>query len=387
MDPSLLSLRLEETRLITALSSIRSQLNEYAPISTLPPEILEHIFTLCIPWLFHPQRNSHPLAWTQACRKWRNISINAPRLWSYIDVCDNRLAAECLVRSANAPIHVISSSLYWRCTTDETLLVPHFERINSINVLLFPEGIAQLFSKCPSLPNLITLSLKVPPIASNFLLDLSPMYLPSLRRLTLWSVSVPWTMCVGLTYLHLRGLVAGYSPIIEQLLDVLKASPCIEEIHFEHVTPTDSGLLHNQTPYSHYLPSLHHLHLTSKPPFKIHTLLSYLVLPSSAHLSISCPHFERLHDLFPDTAPETLFPHLSSEKIMVAIDHWRDLKGLSLFTSQISSASSIRHSKFMSIYVQCLTMQSFLSDIVSFFNISCATILDDFSGGTVSAFL
>ncbi|KAG6886709.1 hypothetical protein C0995_005722 [Termitomyces sp. Mi166 len=373
---------------MSQLSLLRAQLNP----SVLPAEILEYIFTLCVPWLFLPQKSAHPFAWTQVCRRWRSIALNAPRLWSHIDVCDARLLSVSLSRSATAPLHLISSSLFWKfsagtvsCGANESLqsLALHAGYIHSIDILLFPEDIMSLFSiaaststspcPSPSLPHLTTLTLKVPPVASNFDLDLdlAPMHFPALRRLALFSVSIPWTTCAGLTHLHLCGLVAGYSPSIYQLLGILVASPCIEELHLEHVipTPSDSDSSSGTEPLLLLtLPALCHLHLTSKPPFKIHALLAHLALLPSTHLSITCPYFERLHDLFP-AAPGVLFSYLGSEK--VGIEHGQD--GFSLFTSSSSNRLSRPEDKFklVSVHTQhpIADTLSLLSDIVSFFNI------------------
>ncbi|KAG6825215.1 hypothetical protein H0H92_004379 [Tricholoma furcatifolium] len=339
------TLQSEERRLILALSSIRTQLNAFTAISALPTEILIEVFSLCAwEWLYdspHGRKHPHRLAWTQVCRTWRDVALNTPRLWSHIDVCDVKLARECLLRSAEVPIHIASTPGLWNFPPatppeDDPLvsLNSHAHRVQSISTLLFPEDLSHLFDFLgPSLPSLTSLTLRVPPVSSNFVLEGLPTSLPSLRKLRLGSVSVPWDMlchhtftsgstCAGLTHLELSGLVSGEAPTLHQLLEIFRASQCLEEIRLEHVVPTapspspspsssstpppsaneydiHSGFcagsgcghvcteahIHTRIP----LPSLRTLHITSKPPkLQIHAILAHLSLPPAARTVLEC---------------------------------------------------------------------------------------------------
>ncbi|KAG6840596.1 hypothetical protein C0991_005686 [Blastosporella zonata] len=304
MENTKQALQEEELCLISALSAVRTKLNEFTLISSLPTEVLEYIFGICVFWMYDPRRQKHRLAWTQVCRKWRCISLNAARLWHFIDLADAPLASKCLVRSASAPIHLTTST--WKLRADD-LLSAHAPRVQSIDVLLFPLDLVHLFKRCgPELPALTRLSLKVPPVCSNFVLEVST--LPSLRSLTLLGVAIPWNICAGLTYLSLGDLIPGYSPTLWQFLVILEASPYIEEIHLEHVRPTPSDT--DPCPSSLIpLTSLRRLSIMARTPLNIRTILSYIPFPPTARLIIDCNEFESLNDLFP-TSASTMYSDL-----------------------------------------------------------------------------
>ncbi|KAG6915827.1 hypothetical protein DXG01_009660 [Tephrocybe rancida] len=354
------ALQQEELRLIAALSAVRSQLNDFTPISSLPPEVLEYIFSICVLWLYDPRKQAHRLAWAQVCRKWRCVSLNAARLWRSIDLCNAPLASECLLRSASAPIHLIANVPCLKLSVD-TLLPPHAQNIQSMDVHLFPEDLMRLFESCgPELPALTSLALKVPPVSSNFTLDV-PMRLPGLRRLALRSVSIPWNMCVGLTRLSLCGLLGGCSPTIEQLSAVLRASPYIEEVNIEYITLTPSGADTSpaaQIPLSY----LKHLSIIAKVPLTIYSILSCIEFPVTAKLSIECSRFDHLRDLLP-TASGVMHP-LRARAIQL------DRNGFRLaFEPAAEPIISLRVQEFP------IDLEGLLTDLPAFFDLSEVTVL------------
>lgn len=280
----------EESRLADALSAVRTDLNDLAPISALPAEVLEEIFGICVSWLYGHHKPKYRLAWTQVCRNWRHVSLNSTRLWQCIDICDSRLAHEFLIRSGTAPISIISASPLKLCTDN---LQPHAERLQSIEVFLFPDDMNDLFTSIgPNLSNLTNLSLKIPPVSTNFVLNIQ-FPLTRLRKLLLDCVAIPWNSCRGLTHLSLRGLGPD-SPSIPQLHDIFEASPQLEYLRLESITPalTDDSL----PPV--FLPRLRELSITGKAHI-IFSLLSSLSLSSTTRLQLTCSVFDDLHSLLP----------------------------------------------------------------------------------------
>src|SRR5260221_4638295 len=85
------------------------------PISSLPPEILDLILSF-IPVPTGYESVAFPgkrdrLGWLSAahvCHQWREIALNQPRFWSYIDFTALTLAGanEVLIRSKEAPLHL-----------------------------------------------------------------------------------------------------------------------------------------------------------------------------------------------------------------------------------------------------------------------------------------
>ncbi|KAG6903426.1 hypothetical protein C0995_005449 [Termitomyces sp. Mi166 len=68
-------------------------INQAKPINTLPPEILCQIFeaarhSTCDfrPWDLLDQRKLLPITVSQVSRYWREVALNSPLLWSYIDI-------------------------------------------------------------------------------------------------------------------------------------------------------------------------------------------------------------------------------------------------------------------------------------------------------------
>ncbi|KAF8061774.1 hypothetical protein FPV67DRAFT_1422547 [Lyophyllum atratum] len=287
----------EERRLIEALSTVRTRLNDLAPVSRLPTEVIEDVFGICVSWLYEHRKPEHRLAWTQVCRRWRCISFNAARLWRCIDLCDSRIAHEFLIRSGSAPIHLISTSPSRLCIGD---LQNHAERVKSLDVHLFPEDLTNLFSSFgPNLPNLTSLTLKVPPVSTNFILDITAR-IPRLTRVALDCVSIPWNLCTGLTHLSLRGLGAGFAPSLRQLRSIFESSPNLEHIRLGCISP--ALLPTSDTPPSATalipLPYLRELFIAAKAPV-ILCILSSISLPPTARLQINCSQFDGLRALFP----------------------------------------------------------------------------------------
>jgi len=284
----------EEDRLVEALSTVRSRLNELAPISSLPPEIFEEIFDICVSWLYGYQKPKHRLAWSQVCSSWRRISFSSSRLWQRIDLCNSRFADEFLVRSKHAPLFITSTSPL-KLTTNN--LTDHAKRLQSIDVFLFPDDMAQLFSSIGrDLPNLTTLSLKIPPVSSTLSLDLS---LPQVRRLSLDGVAIRWDDCRNLASLSLRGLTPESSPSIPQLHDILAASPHLQYIRLESLlSPTLDVVPRRNIP----LMNLKDFIISSKPS-SIRAILSGIYLGPHTRLQLYLSLSENLQTVFPHGLP------------------------------------------------------------------------------------
>ncbi|KAI0039928.1 hypothetical protein FA95DRAFT_1462389, partial [Auriscalpium vulgare] len=60
--------------------------NAGLPVSRLPPEILSAVFSILTD-IDRPRNHGKSLAWisiTHVCRKWRDVALNNPTLWSTI---------------------------------------------------------------------------------------------------------------------------------------------------------------------------------------------------------------------------------------------------------------------------------------------------------------
>ena len=86
---------------------LKSRHNALVPILRLPPETLVEIFSL----LSFPADDSEYLEWicvTHVCRRWREIALYSPYLWSHIDFTELSLDGftEILARAKMSPLHV-----------------------------------------------------------------------------------------------------------------------------------------------------------------------------------------------------------------------------------------------------------------------------------------
>ena len=337
-------LRAEETcTSAPPVSSVFSKLNAFALISSLPAEILEHIFGFCVSWIYGYEKIKHPLAWTQVCFSWRKISLNSIRLWQRIDLCNPRYANQFLVRSKEAPLSLVSTSPL-KLTTDNLAL--HASRLRSIDVFLFPDDMVHLFSSFGgSLTNLIHLSLKIPQTSSTLFLDI---LLPRVRRLALDCIAVPWNNCRNLTHLSLRGLDPESCPSIPQMHQLFAQSPYIESIRLENFMPKRHLLDDNLTqpfPLAHLKDMI-----ISSEPIKIIALLSGMLMPASCRLQLYFSFPESLQSIFPHGIPQMKIGHrldastirLSRHSVRFILNEtqrWSEDISRSLFS--ISSASQV----------------------------------------------
>ncbi|KIM49714.1 hypothetical protein M413DRAFT_114927 [Hebeloma cylindrosporum] len=292
------------------ISSIRGTLNDLIPIASLPPEILEEIFDICVSWLYtytsHQKPKKHRLAWTQVCQSWRRISLSSSRLWAYIDLCDARFADEFLVRSKQTPLSLVTTPKHnsspLTLTTDK--LTIHAHRLRSIDVFLSPDEMVLLFQSIgPNLWTVASLSLKLPPMKSTLLLNIA---IPSVRRLNLDGVAVPWETCQNLTSLSLRGVNQEYTPSISEMYLIFMKSPRLQSIRLENYTPPNPDISLPPQPQSPSQPESHFIHLAHLTDLTISTnaptattLLSRLSLTPTTRLQLHLSLSDDLHTLFP----------------------------------------------------------------------------------------
>ncbi|KDR82038.1 hypothetical protein GALMADRAFT_240488 [Galerina marginata CBS 339.88] len=289
-------LRMEEARVIAALSSVKRKISGHAPIASLPPELLEEIFHICVSWLYGCLTPKHRLAYTQVCSSWRRISLNSSRLWQRIDLCDSRLADEFLLRSKQAPLSIVSASPR-NLTTDN--LTMHASRLRSIDVVLFPDAMVHLFSiMAPNLSSLASLSLKVSPVLSTVDLDIS---VPLVRRLFLDTVAIRWQDCQKLTHLSLRGITPQLCPSLSQLYDMFKRSPLLEYVRLENLMPSLESFEASSRPL---IPLLHLKEMViSGQQSIVSALLSGISLATHTRLRLYLSLSEDLRSLLPRGLP------------------------------------------------------------------------------------
>ncbi len=130
-----------------ALRKLRTRRNTLAPISKIPAELLAEIFILAKPLdtpypedLEKHYRDIDEIrGWLNVacvCQNWRNVALNAARMWNRLDLCsikDLEWAAKVLARSQHAPLHVKCSDSE-RDWTVLSAILAHMDRIEHLEI-------------------------------------------------------------------------------------------------------------------------------------------------------------------------------------------------------------------------------------------------------------
>ena len=179
--------RLEET--LFDLQSKRREMMEYtkahkaliAPARTLPTELLAEIFTLCLSENWHDRRfdvRQAPLLLSNICKRWREIALSTPFLWSTLIFDSNKaspvaLARTWLARSATVPLYIkISQPFVDTCGQDWTinvlnLLVAETERWEHIDIWARYRINSHMLPFKNRLPALKSITVAIPPEVSD----------------------------------------------------------------------------------------------------------------------------------------------------------------------------------------------------------------------------
>jgi hypothetical protein len=97
---------------------LKRQHNALVPISRLPPETLVGIFSL-LPLPAGDSDCAPYLEWiyvTHVCRRWREIALHSPNLWTHINFTDLALAGitEIFSRAKMSPLRLEANIKYWK---------------------------------------------------------------------------------------------------------------------------------------------------------------------------------------------------------------------------------------------------------------------------------
>ncbi|KAL1747249.1 hypothetical protein HDZ31DRAFT_32305, partial [Schizophyllum fasciatum] len=239
LDDQLASLRHQ----LTLLTSYR---NSLAHISCLPDKVVSEIFVRYA-WATD---TLHNLRWTKlllVCRRWRNVGLTTPALWSCVGNSDhvNRQAIpRQLQLSGSHPLTVAieeddSENVLLSATAP---LQPHLDRICSIQLRSLKGPLQQFLSMLAleRRPALRTLSLHLITydVAEEPLVLSGPQterIACGLRVLDLYDVGVDWSRFSGLTSMTV-GYRTGSTLLLSVpiLFDVLRQSPGLTDVRLRH---------------------------------------------------------------------------------------------------------------------------------------------------------
>ncbi|KAF8870621.1 hypothetical protein BD779DRAFT_520592 [Infundibulicybe gibba] len=125
--------RLQEYVAGSSLAAIRHCRNQFIPVARLPPEILSRIFVFTTQMV-------RPEDWTDAariishvCRRWREIALDCPKLWSHIILNIIEVAGEGDRTFPLSPLSLLGHDVQWDEETT-ALVVSNMHRFISIDL-------------------------------------------------------------------------------------------------------------------------------------------------------------------------------------------------------------------------------------------------------------
>ena len=289
-------------------------MNECAPVSRLPVEILIHIFSYCPASDLYPHVRHRPpppwLAVTHVCRRWRNAALSCPFLWVEIISTNFNWTVAMLERSKDLPVHASvddGGSAQMPCEIRTARLL--FSKIHRMQSLAMTCAHA-ILSCVPALFEAEAAPLLQELIITNFHashpLDLvvRPLFsgkTPSLQFLSLYRCRVLWSsplLQCDLVYLSISHVPPDYRPHLGQVLTVLKRLTRLECLQLDEALPvhisspnesTTSILSIERLPLSH----LRFFSLCARSAFDILDFAASVLIPATALFQLICEDFEQ----------------------------------------------------------------------------------------------
>jgi len=323
----------------TALDSFRSLtlrrfaararwLNSVTPISHLPAEILSRIFELVLEDERQGEQ-THSLPQkprlTQVCSHWREVALDTPKLWSYIDSDYGKAAnAAYFTRSKQSPLHVVlkrpaPASFGYPGPTKWSTIQTEVHKVarESHRLKLFqlrcedasPAELSALFSRpAPLLEDLALYPIEAAEESGGDGLEVRGQYsttvfaqnghlgnlfggkAPKLQNLLLSMVALPWASTLfgpQLSRLTLHDLPSQVRPSAHEVLSLLQRTPQLTHLSISSIAPVNVG-----TPFDDEISvPLNHLtdaRLEAESAWALRKVLSHLVAPNVWNMLASC---------------------------------------------------------------------------------------------------
>ncbi|KAK1225204.1 hypothetical protein PQX77_011884 [Marasmius sp. AFHP31] len=295
LEKSALETRLEQRRLQRALNELRNQVN---PFCRLPPELQALIFERCV----DADTKGHVLTiralpWTlaQTCRRWREIALSTPTLWSLFRINSGtglvhhdpvQMAKTWLERSNPLPISclVILNHIPLLQGLEDTLfklIIAQSSRWRHLDIDLKDRQdlFEQLFSIEHPLPFLRSIRVYVTLENPNAHLPVAALSsnAPDLRDAHIYATS-PYALPISLPWSQLRNLEVTFSAS-QDLFTVSETMHSLESCVIE------VGQLNPNLQYSLAFPTLRRFEI-SGPIHGIITVLDSLQVPTLKDLHV-----------------------------------------------------------------------------------------------------
>ena len=295
--------------------ALKSRRNELAPISCLPPETLAAIFSFLFP--FEGNENSgagylEGIRVTHVCRRWREVALNHPRLWSHINFVELASAsmAEILARAKMAPLHLeadLINSRWDQVDAIERQVEAHISHTRHLCIIgELHITFERLVSSAPTLESLSLSHSGLPQAVIP--VNLFNCTVPNLTSLVLDSCDISWKspLLKGLRTLRIVWPSMNARPKLEDWLDALNEMPQLKTLILKFATPRAS-LTSPTSDSSHIitLPFLTEFYISAFAE-DCALALAHLTMPTLTSLQIDAKSFDAKGE---DVGP--LIPHVA----------------------------------------------------------------------------
>lgn len=300
------------------LRELRTRRNAHTAIAKLPVELFSKIFIL--------SKLSRPHGWLNVaavCRKWREIVLNTPRLWTDLNVARIRgihWAVAVLARSKNAPLHVHGSY------NDPAILRAVFAHIARIQDLRLEDSYSLLMEVFSSAPRTLPTQLRVlhlenqryrsPSTTGGLMHKVFDLSMPFLRDLAICELALPpdIPLMPQLRRLRVSSAATSCETPLSTLLAFLRSTPSLEELEIENSLTSGAGA--SDFPEVH-LPRLSWVSLLSAHPDNA-CLFRYIQYPPSSRVQYHCTQIHSASVLLPMVA--AIESHFASSGVAAKMD-------------------------------------------------------------------
>ncbi|KAI0063932.1 hypothetical protein BV25DRAFT_1853800 [Artomyces pyxidatus] len=292
----------------TAISYAKLRRNAIALISRLPPEILSRVFYFCVPETHAFPADIQWIKVSHVCTRWREVALNSTHLWSEVHLqWGEDWVGEMLSRSKGTPIVIIGSwraGLTRRKVADIAKHLPHTRKIEIGNYYEWnrasPDDHDAIRHLCIGLnapaPILESISLAFNQVSVYNPFPLFKNSAPQLRAIHFLNFTrFPWTprfatnlvqleIILSLKFTHREG-THRFSPSIDEVLDVLRYSPTLEDLTLVRCF----GPFHGARRSDHHVVNLPHLTHCTLGMLNLSDslyMIKQLLIPTSAELRI-----------------------------------------------------------------------------------------------------
>ncbi|TFK65327.1 hypothetical protein BDN72DRAFT_203961 [Pluteus cervinus] len=247
------------------IRELKSQRNALAPISSLPEDVLAHVFQLTHdgPSVTCNTHNAFVVSWV--CRLWHKVAVRSQKLWNYIDTPIPQLAQLCFEHVSSLQLEL---QLHLNPSSEKLLriIIPELGRTSTLSLRGSTSNPRELyhvpgFTLYPA-PTLKSLSLERFQLPEG--IQMFTGIPPPLHSLSLSHCNFHWdapVFGVGLTSLSITSPISPMS--LGGFLDMLRHVPGLKTLRLENAFRSISTSLAPLQRTAVHLPALTSLALLS----------------------------------------------------------------------------------------------------------------------------